>query len=181
MEITIPTEKYIEYKKRLHGPGIYPALVTPDEEVIQQIASRIRAKAGGDLALTAELLLSFVQDKGEETPCIRATRDRYSYAKYPIETLVEGCGDCEDHAVLYASLLEAAGINAVLVVFENHVMTGVHVGPPYYWLLGAEWYVEHEGRQYYLAETTGQGWRVGMLPERYQGQQVRIVEVGPLP
>ena len=44
---------------------------------------------------------------------------------YPRETLAKGQGDCDDLAVLYASMLEAAGIPSILIVTPGHVLVGV--------------------------------------------------------
>lgn len=44
------------------------------------------------------------------------------YPKYPVETIVENCGDCEDKSILCASILSLKGFNVSLVKFDNHMM-----------------------------------------------------------
>lgn len=57
--------------------------------------------------------IPFVHDVGE-------------YPRFPIETIVDNCGDCEDKAILCASLLTIAGYETVLVRLPNHMMVGIY-------------------------------------------------------
>ncbi|OVE75146.1 hypothetical protein BVX97_05520 [bacterium E08(2017)] len=43
------------------------------------------------------------------------------YLQYPRETLLRQSGDCDDLSVLYASLLEGAGIRTVMVTSPGHI------------------------------------------------------------
>ena len=52
------------------------------------------------------------------------------YVKYPVETLASGAGDCDDLAVLYATLLEAAGVEAALLLTPGHVLVAANTGVP---------------------------------------------------
>jgi len=64
----------------------------------------------------------------------RQTHDppNVDYWRYPVETLV-GNGDCEDKAVLFASIMKAAGYDVALILFEDHAMAGVALpGEPVY-------------------------------------------------
>jgi len=47
--------------------------------------------------------------------------------RYPCETLIEGCGDCEDVSILCAAMLEGNGLDAVLIVWPEHVQAGVYL------------------------------------------------------
>ena len=44
------------------------------------------------------------------------------YAKYPVETIIDNCGDCEDKSILCASILSLKGYNVSLVRFDSHMM-----------------------------------------------------------
>ncbi|MDY6965273.1 MAG: transglutaminase family protein [Halobacteriota archaeon] len=46
----------------------------------------------------------------------------------PDETLQLGRGDCEDYAILMASLIEAAGGNARIYLTEDHAFAAVYIG-----------------------------------------------------
>jgi hypothetical protein len=89
---------------------------------------------------------------------------QYEYPKYPIEMLWEGAGDCEDAAILYVSLVEALGYDAILVrmftkqtedsEWGGHFMAGIDVsggsGAYFYYNGGPK-----SGIEYWMVETTG--------------------------
>ena len=70
------------------------------------------------------------------------------YWQYPAETLISGEGDCEDQALLLASILEALGLDTVLIIEPGHVSVGVGTGSTD----GST--VEYHGRQYQTADPT---------------------------
>ncbi|MDD4871397.1 MAG: tetratricopeptide repeat protein, partial [Kiritimatiellae bacterium] len=45
------------------------------------------------------------------------------YVQFPRETLLRMSGDCDDLSVLYASLLEGAGIDTIMVTSPGHIFT----------------------------------------------------------
>jgi hypothetical protein len=71
-------------------------------------------------ASTVELLIALVQ----AIPYQIGTHE-----KYPIETLCCGYGDCSDKSVLLKKLLGFAGINSVLLIYEDlsHMALGIEV------------------------------------------------------
>lgn len=81
---------------------------------------------------------------------------------FPIETLNHQKGDCDDHAILAASLFHTLGIDAILIFVRNpcHLAVGValKIDRPGRW-------VRYNNRNYFYAEATGKGnWRLGELP-----------------
>ena len=92
------------------------------------------------------------------------------YPRYPIETLVDQTGDCEDTSALLISLVEILKYNASIILIPEawdgygHAAVGIDVA-------GAEGvhYVLNEGESneisYYYAETTAPGWRLGEMPD----------------
>lgn len=72
----------------------------------------------------------------------------------PSETLRLKTGDCEDMAVLAASLAEAAGYRTVLVFEDGHTLMGMECEP---W--STDFTVEHGGRVYVTGDPAN--WRVG--------------------
>lgn len=99
-----------------------------------------------------------------------------NYNKYPVETLVESGGDCEDTSILLASALLADpygyGCALVYLPAENptHVGLGVRGGDGV-----SGHYYTLDGTRYYYTETTGEGWAVGDLPSEYRGLSARLV------
>ncbi len=96
--------------------GMYGALQSAFQE--------IRASMELDDDEYVELMAAYAQSmtyespEGEQTP------------RFPVETIVEGKGDCDDTSILLAGLLEREGYGTVLFYFEeeNHMAVGVR-GP----------------------------------------------------
>ena len=92
------------------------------------------------------------------------------YLQYPRETLARLSGDCDDLAVLYASLLEGAGVPVILVTSPGHIFTAFALknGAQAVDALGLspDLLLEHSGVHYVPVETTLVGspfisaWRV---------------------
>jgi transglutaminase-like putative cysteine protease len=51
------------------------------------------------------------------------------YIATPCETILTGGGDCEDHAILLASMLESVGIDAKIIWLKGeHTFVGIQIG-----------------------------------------------------
>ena len=97
-------------------------------------------------------------------------KDRKEYPKYPIETLLEQSGDCEDSSALLISLIEPLGYEAALILIPEawegygHAAVGVN-------MTGASgrYYIVNQGEEnemgYHYAETTALGWKLGEMPD----------------
>ncbi len=96
--------------------------------------------------------ISYVNDKD--------STGREDYPKYPIETVYEMEGDCEDLSILLVGLLRKMGFETCFVVFSDHVGVGIRLDD-------AEngTYFEYDGVKYYYVETTADGWNIGAYPE----------------
>ena len=105
---------------------------------------------------------SFVQ--GLEYKKDSLTDDSFEYPRYPVETLFnddKGGGDCEDKAILTASILDQMGYDVALFRFPNHMAVGVELIetlPGY----------EHYTGNYYFLETTTLGKPLGFIPTGYK-------------
>jgi hypothetical protein len=91
-----------------------------------------------------------------------------------VETLVDENGDCEDTSILYASIMEALGYDAVILVYlgnPGHAAVGI-AGEGY-----AGTYYTFGEVDYYYCETTTQGWKMGEIPFIYEGVPAIIVQV----
>lgn len=98
--------------------------------------------------------------------------DADEYVKFPAETLVGG-GDCEDSAVLLASILRSApfGRRCAMIQPPNHMGVGT-AGESF---VGT--YYRRDGTRYFYVETTGQGWEVGELPPEYAEETALVFPV----
>jgi len=138
-----------------------------DDPYLGALAVKVKETQNGDYYRTLESLLYLVQAaiKYKLDPENQGFDD---YPQYPLETLVEEAGDCEDTAILYASLVRPLGYGALIsccsvadqsrdstlhmvaLVPVHETYADTVVCPP-----GCEksfwWY---EGQLYALAETT---------------------------
>ena len=93
------------------------------------------------------------------------------YYRYATETLMDGAGDCEDTTILAAALFRSLGYRVILLNPPDHIAIGV-AGK-----FGGGG-VKYKNVEYYFAETTGPGWKIGEVPDEYDLSQVRIIEIG---
>ncbi|PKM76636.1 MAG: hypothetical protein CVU90_11835 [Firmicutes bacterium HGW-Firmicutes-15] len=95
------------------------------------------------------------------------------YPRYPLETLFDREGDCEDTAILVATLIRELGYGTALIFFDDHCAVGLKGADT----LPGTYYMVN-GVRYYYVETTAKGWGIGQLPEEYEGQKAIVL---PLP
>jgi PKD repeat protein len=114
----------------------YPAYVLDplDDPTLAELADVLWNRAAGREEAFVEWTLSFVQGavRYEEDPPSK------EWPLYPIETLYDGAGDCEDTAILFVSLLRARGMASNLATvdtdgdgFPDHVLVFVPVSAAY--------------------------------------------------
>lgn len=161
LNIAIPETLLEYYEKKSHvlsSTNGFSNFVTP--YALQPIADRLweiyhnpEDFANGVLMITHQI--NYV----ETTP-----------AKFPVETMAEGQGDCDLFSFIAASVMTAGGLDAVLLYYEeqNHMNIGVHLSSAPEDTRDSVCYVTHDGERYYMAECTGgnweSGWRVGECP-----------------
>jgi len=163
-ELQLPESLY-SYFKGLRRPSTnnYSIYVTHpmDDTYIDNLVSeieRVAQEQGFDTSKTVKFAAAFVQGLPNTSDSI--TTNYYNYPRYPIETLVDFGGDCEDTAILLAALLNRMGQKVVLIAFPDHYGVGILGGESTY---GTYW--EHNGGRYFYLETTTGGWRIGEIPE----------------
>jgi len=165
----VSTRKYLYYRSRSHSLT-FPEYVTYGDPDVIDLAEGIRDIYGGHgLKEIADTVLDVVQQLHYES-------DIDPYAKYPIETLCEGSGDCEDLSILYASLMKALVYDVVLLEYSDHMQVGVQLPED---LVPGGWYYSVDGKKYFICEATGEwitghDWDVGECPEDYQAKSAKI-------
>jgi len=101
--------------------------------------------------------------------------------KYPVETIVENEGDCDLFSIVAASIMKAGGLDVVLLLLEyqDHMLVGVHLPESPKDARSQVYLYKHEGKKYYVAETTGgnweNGWRVGECPEILRKAAAKVI------
>jgi hypothetical protein len=103
-------------------------------------------------------------------------------SKYPVETLVDGKGDCDLFVYIASSILEAGGIPVVLLYYKDksHMQLAVDLGSPPQDARIPVCSVKSSDVSYFVAESTGgkwrQGWRVGECPSEYENATFQLIE-----
>jgi transglutaminase-like putative cysteine protease len=96
--------------------------ITPSDPLIKQTADRIASlSCDGNRVCQAKAIYYFVRDNYEYI----SDPTRKEYIKDPKELLETGGGDCEDGAILTASLLESIGVTTELVFIPGHALLRV--------------------------------------------------------
>ena len=173
-EMAIDPDIYYHFKSLDHNiydyewPEGYARFTTPDEQYIINLANDLNNLAieeGFTDLETANFILTFVQTIDYKVDNYTNYQGIQEYPKYPVEMLWDGQGDCEDSSALFASLMEALGYDAVLLLFlgniEGHAAIGISIdeasGKSY----------EYQNNEYYYAETTDTGSFIGDDPKYY--------------
>jgi hypothetical protein len=170
-----------EYYQKIPRPPTknYSVYVThpSDDPYIDLLVEKIQ-KAAQEAEFTEyetiEFAAAFVQSLPYTVDSVTAPYDEYP--RYPIETLVDNGGDCEDTSILLASIIEKMGYGVVLIMLPDHCAVGVKGGEN---IFGTYW--EYKGSKYYYIETTGEGWEIGKLPEEYENASATIYPMTPTP
>lgn len=137
-----------------------------DRPFIRELADRFAERAFTDYD-KVNLAMTFVQSFPYEYD--NDSKGEDEYVRYPIETLVDGGGDCEDKVVLLASLLYEMDIDFVLLSLPEHLALAVRCDG-----VAAERYISYRNKKYYYVETTMEGWKIGQVPPDYASAEVEV-------
>lgn len=177
-DLTIPTALYQQYKavpiqnREQTDAGGYSYLITTQDTYIQELSNSLHEAAEKEKYEPYDeisFILSFVQSL--EYAFDNVTTGYDEYPRFPIETLVDNGGDCEDTSILFATLVKNLDYGVVLMNPPRHIAVGV---------LGNDLpgnYCTLNGKTYYYCETTGENWKIGELPKEYVGVNVTLYEV----
>ena len=149
--------------------------VTYEDKYIQQIATDFGTMTEGMTDLErVNFLLAFSQCLGYEDDSVYMGYEEYW--KFPLETLYDHGGDCEDTSILLASLAEAMGYDASLLLFPGHMAAGIHIDGDYPDLNG--FYLRSDpDKVYYYCETTSTGFTVGQIPSSVDTENTTMVVI----
>lgn len=149
--------------------------VTYEDKYIQQIATDFGTMTEGMTDLErVNFLLAFSQCLGYEDDSVYMGYEEYW--KFPLETLYDHGGDCEDTSILLASLAEAMGYDTALLLFPGHMAAGIHIDGDYPDLNG--FYLRsNPDKVYYYCETTSTGFTVGQIPSSVDTENTTMVVI----
>lgn len=178
-------------------PDTLAAFVTHRAEAVAGLARGLGGSVpaglrGDPLALPAALYLGLgrLGLRYAADPANPFGAVRLDTVQFPVQTVTNGAGDCDDLAVLYAALAEAAGVSALLIVTPEHVLAAVPTGLPpgaaHLLALDPARVILHAGRVWVPVETTllggsfAEAWERGaaaLTPWRDRWELVRVVDV----
>lgn len=181
-QIPVATYQYFKDKPRSSDYGEY--VDNPDDDAYMEgLAKQLEdaaAAEGWEAFDTVSFTLAFVQSWPYTSDSVTTPYDEYP--RYPLETIVDGGGDCEDTSILFCSIVRGMGYGTVLLHLEadRHMAAGVKVSQE----LVDTWnqpysltYYNYGGDLYAFCETTGDGWELGHMPESWVSESAIVIVV----
>ena len=158
---TVSEGRYVVDGKTVFGVSDYIVVDEYITKMCQDFCSMYKEKFGDDPTNEqyTDMVTAFVQiciDYDDEE-----AGSSSEYWRYPLETLCDRTGDCEDTSILLAALLDAKGIKAGIVLAPGHAMAAISTSD--YTPSGDPIVTHHSdidylstgtGVDYYLIETT---------------------------
>jgi hypothetical protein len=178
LSLSIPGALYDYYgeKGRVETEDYSVYVSHPDDDdylgTIVREFNRIALEEGYTEEEKVNLIITFVQSLPYTSDSVTTAFDEYP--RYPIETLVEYGGDCEDTSILTAAFLDALFYDVILINPPEHMAVGIGIDA-----YGTYW--ELDGEKYFYLETTGEGWEIGEMPPEYESETAYIYEMEPTP
>ncbi len=165
--LNLSKERYAHYHTlpRFSGEwNRYAEVEMPEIRTLAMEFQRLHAAQKWSTYNQALDVLMFVQN------CIPYAYDEdttgYSeWPRYPIESLMDLHGDCEDVAILCAAVIARLGFQVVLLHYPGHIAFGV-AGADH--LVGEYVMDPKTGKRYFYGEATGKGWHLGKIPPKYR-------------
>jgi hypothetical protein len=176
--LNIPTILYDAYQevpestRDANGLEGYGFLTTTKDTYVKMLAEKLNETAtneGYGSFDQVSFVLAFVQSLPYTSDSVTTGYD--NYPRFPVETLVDDGGDCEDTAILFATITLILGYGTVYINPEGHLAVGV-LGDN---LDGS--YYTYNDKTYYYCETTGDGWTIGELPAEWADETAHIYSI----
>ena len=165
------TYRFYQGKPRVFYNYAVYTYENPKYAILSDFAENLRCIAenqGMDSSQTLNFVIAFVQQLQYQT-------EVGEYPKYPIETLSEKGGDCEDTSILLAALLRELGYDAILINPPRHMAIALECksckGSAY----------QFQGKRYFYIETTASGFPIGRIPGDYTFTKDRMFGLDAAP
>jgi len=180
----IPKETYEYFSNKPRVSDYSEYVDSPADDVwIENLAhlfvEEAEKKGWGEFE-TVSFVLAFVQSWPYTSDNVTTPYDEYP--RYPVETIVDNGGDCEDTSILFSSIVRGMGYGTVLLKLEedDHMAVGVLISQN----IVNNWnqsysltYYTSNGKIYAYCETTGEGWELGHKPEDLKSTTARLIPV----
>jgi len=173
----IPVETYLYYlesdvnrapQSSFDFSNAMRKFVTSDEDIIKDLSDNLETlseKEKFNSLDEANFILKFVQNI--DYAYDNNTKGCIEYWRFPVETLVDEKGDCEDTSVLYASILDALGYDTVLFYYSweqddkiiGHIAVGLNLDEA-----SGNYVIGKNDVKYYYCETTNK-FDIGEMPD----------------
>lgn len=178
----VSSDEYSAYQQMTRNeeqPSDFSKYVTATESSVVEIADYLvrecEARNFSDYE-TIWLALDFVHAVDYVSDADSKGADEYP--RYPLETLIDGVGDCEDTAALFSSMTGAMGYESVMLyvyaIFgagSNHMASAVTGAD----MPAGSCTIEYGGLTYGYCETTSGDWSPGELPPALDRAQYVVV------
>ena len=173
--LNIKYSDFLEYRNddisRSQGSNSHDlTFVTYNDPYITNLIGQILDQCTGKTdEYKANVILAFTQYIEYQYDSDSMGQDEYW--KYPLETLFDQNGDCEDTSILFCALAKAGGYDCALILFSGHMAAGISLDS------ASGSYYQYNGVKYYYCETTATGWYVGSTPGSEYSTALRIIPV----
>lgn len=174
LEVVFPESLHDYYSNENHRVATiseFSNFVTP--YIFESVADKLWEIYDNDEEFANGVLMIVHQIEYEETTPV----------KYPVETIIDGKGDCDLFSLIAASVAKAGGLDVVLLYYEDqaHMNIGVYLSETPQDARDNTSYVTYGDKQYYMAECTGEnwmeGWRVGECPPDLENVSVEVISL----
>lgn len=184
-ELSLPQHvvTYYQSKSRPQWQGshsYYSRFIEPNDKAMSIVTDGIRQTLQSLPDFDREDSVMFVVTMVQQMPywadSLFGIED---YTNFPVETLYNNGGDCEDKAILAAALLKRLGFDVKLIFLEtidkkrSHIAIGVPLTTP----LDGGAYWDFRDNNYYYIETTYPGWQIGELPNEWENAMGIVIDV----
>lgn len=175
LEFGLPQAGYQQYRdfdrEKIYGYRYYASEASDDAylRIISDELARLAEEKNLSDRDLVDSVIDFVQSTVYQEDLEFINKEEYP--KFPMETLIDKAGDCEDTSVLLSSLLHELGYGTALVEFDDHMGVAIKGDDSidgFYYLF--------EGERYYYIETTDDGWEVGEIDDSLKDKTARLVD-----
>ncbi len=168
-------------------PGSVASFVTSRSSSVARLSRDIQGalppSAASDPVALGAAVFAGMQELGlryQRDPVNPYGAEVLDTVQFPEQTLTNNTGDCDDLAVLYASLAESLGVPAALVLTPEHVFVATYTGVP---SQSGDRLLNHRGMAWLPLETTllnksvDAAWDRAAEQVAAHGDALRVIEV----